>query len=143
MNIQEIRKQIANEAKSWLGTPYHHQAMAKGAGVDCCMILIAVYHACGLIPKIDPRPYPPDWHLHRDNERYLNWVMKYAHEVAEPKKGDIAIWKFGRTFSHSAICLDGTEIIHAYIGRGVVLADRQDAELLDREVKFYSLLAAD
>lgn len=136
----DMRERIATEAASWLGTPYHHQAMVKGAGVDCAMILVAVYYACGLIPPIDPRPYPQDWHLHRDAERYLGWVNQYAHEVTEPQKGDLAVWRFGRAFSHGAICLDGTAIIHAYIGRGVVLDDRNQAELQGRPVRFFSLL---
>ena len=55
----DLRQRIVEEARSWLGTPYHHQAMVKGAGVDCAMILVAVYRAVGLIPAgFDPRPYP-------------------------------------------------------------------------------------
>lgn len=26
---------IVNEARTWLGTPFHHQGRVKGAGVDC------------------------------------------------------------------------------------------------------------
>lgn len=138
----DIREQIAAEAATWLGTPYHHQGCVKGVGVDCGMILVAVYHAVGLIPAIDPRPYPHDWNLHRDDERYLGWLQRYARQVAQPDKGDVAVWRFGRTFSHGAICLDGTRIIHAYVGQGCVLADRNDAELAGREVRFYSLIQA-
>lgn len=68
----DLRARIVEEARSWLGTPYHHHAMVKGAGVDCAMLLVAVYGAVGLLPEgFDPRPYPQDWHLHRDCERYL------------------------------------------------------------------------
>lgn len=29
------RKAIVNAARSWLGTPYHHQASLRGVGCDC------------------------------------------------------------------------------------------------------------
>ncbi|STZ77340.1 NlpC/P60 family protein [Bergeriella denitrificans] len=138
-----LREQIAAEAASWLGTPYHHQAMVKGAGVDCAMILVAVYGKFGLLPPdFDPRPYPQDWHLHRDAERYLGYLMQFGREITESElqKGDVAVWKFGRAFSHGGICLDGTGLIHSYIGRGVVLDDRYQAELAHREVRYFSFI---
>src|SRR4051794_8469193 len=76
------RVAIVTEAETWLGTPFHHQGRVKGAGVDCAMLLAEVYHRCGFVPHIDPGHYPPDWHLHRDAERYLEKVMPYAHEIA-------------------------------------------------------------
>lgn len=134
------RQRIVAEAESWLGTPYHHAAMVKGAGTDCGMMLVAVYHACGLIPAIDPRPYPQDWHLHRDDERYLGWVRRYGRETDRPLAGDLAVFRFGRTFSHGGILTGTGEIIHAYVGRGVV-RDRLDcADLAGRKVRFFSLI---
>ncbi|MDO5686752.1 MAG: NlpC/P60 family protein [Neisseria sp.] len=133
------RDAVIAEAKTWLNTPYHHQGCVKGAGVDCAMLLVAVYHAVGLIPPIDPRPYPHDWHLHRTAERYLAWLEQYARPVDTPQAGDVAVWRFGRTFSHGAICLDGTQIIHAYIGLGCILDDRGNSALSDRPVQFFSL----
>lgn len=133
------RLEVAREAKTWLGTPYHHHAKVKGAGVDCAMLLVDVYHACGLIPEIDPRPYPHDWHLHRDAERYLGWVEQYAHEVERPQVGDVAVWRFGRAYSHGAICLEGTQIVHSYIGIGCVLGDREQEPFIGRAVRYYSL----
>lgn len=136
-----IREKIVSEAYSWLGTPYHHHGMVKGAGVDCAMILVAIYQAVGLLPRdYDPRPYPHDWHMHRDAERYLQGVLQFGHEVAEPEKGDVCVWKFGRTFSHGAVYVGDGLIIHSYIGRGVVLDEIGQAELAGREVKFFSLV---
>ncbi len=141
MTEQEQRDRVCTEARGWLGTPYHHAARVKGAGVDCAMLLAEVYHAAGLIPHIDPRPYPHDWHLHRDAERYLGWVTQYALPVEQPGPGDVAVWKFGRTYSHGAICLGGRQIIHAYRGLGCVLGTLDDAELAGRDVRYYSLWA--
>lgn len=137
------RAVVLAEARSWLGTPYHHQGRIKGAGVDCAMILVDIYHTCGLIPDIDPKPYPRDWHFHRDEERYLGWVKQYAHEVAVPKPGDVALFQFGRCISHGAVVVAWPEIIHSYIGEGVVLANAEQGMMAGRVRGFYSLFNDD
>ena len=137
----DLRQRIVEEARSWLGTPYHHQAMVKRAGVDCAMILVAVYRSVGLIPAgFDPRPYPQDWHLHRDAERYLGNITRFCREVESPQVGGIAVWRFGRTFSHGGIYIGGNQVIHSYIGRGVVLDDMGQAELLGRGVRYFDFV---
>lgn len=133
------RAAVVAEARTWLGTPYHHQGRVKGAGVDCAMILIDVYHSCGLIPDFDPRPYPPDWHMHRDEERYLGWVKKYARPVDSPKPGDIALFQFGRCVSHGAIVIEWPQIIHSYIGEGVLIADGTQGMMAGRLCGFYRI----
>lgn len=133
------RAAVVSEAYTWLGTPYHHQARVKGVGVDCAMILADVYHTCGLIPYIDPRPYPADWHLHRDEERYLGWIARYTHPVDVPKPGDIALFKFGRCVSHGAIVVEWPLILHSYIGEGVLLGDGLEGMMAGRLHGFYSI----
>jgi cell wall-associated NlpC family hydrolase len=128
---------VVIEALTWLNTPYHHQGRVKGAGTDCAMILCEVYEACGLVPHIDPRPYPPDWHLHRSEERYLRWIEDYADKVDEPLPGDVALYQFGRTISHGAIVVEWPTIIHAYRGEGVVLADGTQGALAGRLAGFW------
>lgn len=122
MTEAEQRAAVVAEARTWLGTPYHHAAGVKRAGVDCAFLLIRVYAAVGLIETFDPRPYPADWHLHRDQERYLGWVHQYARPVPAPLPGDIVLFKFGRCVSHGAIVVDWPTVIHAYRSEGVVLA---------------------
>jgi NlpC/P60 family putative phage cell wall peptidase len=141
MTEQEQRDRVVAEARTWLRTPYQHQGRIKNVGVDCLMILCEVYRAAGLVPYIDPRPYPRDWHLHRSEERYANGLFQYAHAVEVPKQGDVAIFKFGRCFSHAAILTGETEVIHSYLGQGVVMADLQQDPLAGRAVKFFSMWA--
>lgn len=135
------RSRVVAEAASFLRTPYHHQGRLKGVGVDCLMFLCEVYQRAGLVPFVDPRPYPRDWHLHRGEERYLRGLMQYAKLVDAPKAGDVALFKFGRCFSHAAIMINETELIHSYIGLGVVLGVLGQVPLQDREVQFFSLWA--
>ena len=91
------------EARSWVGTPYHGCADVKGAGVDCGMLLVRVFVDLGLTEPFDPRPYPSDWHLHRSEERYLGFVFERGREVAEPQPGDVAVFRYGRCYSHGGI----------------------------------------
>lgn len=133
------REMAVAEAKTWLKTPYHHMGRVKGAGVDCGQLLIAVYSEIGLIPNIDPGHYPPDWHFHRSEEKYLGWVQKYATKTEKPKPGDVALFKFGRCISHGGIVVDDAALIHAYIGQGCVWGSYTDAELKGRLAGFYTL----
>ena len=109
------------EARRWLGTPYHHQADVLGAGVDCGMLLVRVYVDAGIVPPYDPRPYSVQWHLHRDDERYLGAMMECSVEVDAPELGDMAVWKIGRSYAHGAIVVGWPLVIHAYQPEGMVV----------------------
>lgn len=131
MNEDEIRESIVKESLSWVGTPYVSNAMVKGkdgGGTDCAMLLIAVYRSLGLIPgDSDPRPYSPQWHVHRNEEKYMGIVLQYATEVEAPPKrmpkaGDMVMFKIGRVFAHGGIIINWPNIVHA-IGDGIVMLD--------------------
>ena len=110
----KLRKLVVTEAKTWIGTPYHDNGDVKGAGVDCAMLLLRVFVDIGLVPNFDPRPYPMQWSLHQRAERYLETVKKYAREISGPPlPGDIAMFKFGLTYSHGVIVIEWPRIIHA------------------------------
>jgi len=179
MSIEQ-RAAVVREARSWIGTPYHNCADVKGHGVDCGMLLVRVFCDLKLCPQFDPRPYPPDWHLHRSEERYLGFVFDRAQEVAAPlfsiarspgdaesaaaqaaksgeragavgdramavKPGDVAVFKFGRCYSHGGIVVetDPLAIVHAYAPSRCVVEDRlaQCAALASRAPRFFSYWA--
>lgn len=130
---------VLTEAATWEGTPWRHQADIKGVGVDCAFFLVRVFHAAGLIPDIDPRPYPPDWHFHRDEERFLGWVQQYGDEVDAPEPGDVAVFKFGRCFSHGAIVVEWPRVIHSAINECVRYQDATTGRLEGRDVRFFRI----
>lgn len=139
--MSEVRQQVVAAAESWIGTPFHHKARIKGAGVDCLMLLAEVYESVGLIPHVKVEHYPPDWHMHRDAERYLAGMMHYAREIeGPPLPGDAAVFKFGRVYSHGTIVTVWPRIIHAYWSLGVVRGDANLLPLLGHEVKFFSVI---
>lgn len=134
------RKKLIVEALTWLGTPYHSGARVKGAGVDCGQLLIGIYENAGMLAKGDCEPgyYSPEWHLHRSEEKYLEWVRRYCFELlpGEPAlPGDIAVFQFGRCISHGAMVVKWPEIIHAYVGYGVIISQVDEALLLDPKGK--------
>ncbi len=141
--VAELRQAVVAEAVSWIGTPFHHAARVKGQGVDCLMLLAEVYERAGVAARIEPPFYVPDWHLHRDAERYMEGLLRYAAPIEgppqgpEPLPGDIALFRFGRTFSHGAIVTLWPRLIHAYWALGVVWGDATLQPLKDRQVRFF------
>ena len=132
------RTQVVAEAETWLRTPYHHMGRVKGAGTDCLMLLAEVFALAGVISRVEVPFYPPDWHLHRDAERYLNGLMRYASEITgPPQPGDIALFKFGRCFAHGAIVVCWPRLIHAWWSAGVAYADADQPPLVNRPVRFF------
>jgi cell wall-associated NlpC family hydrolase len=141
-SVEDQRKAVCDEAKSWLLTPYHHMARVKGAGVDCATLLAEVYHAAGLIDhSLAISYYPPDWALHRDEERYLQIVIAHMREISEEEAlaGDVVLYKIGRAFAHGGIILAWPQIIHAVWQDAVLLGDGlADGKLSGRPRRFFS-----
>ena len=112
------REAVVQEALTWLGTRYHHQASTKGVGVDCVWILIRVYQAVGMLdPAFDPGPYSRDWYEHSDEQLYMGGVARYARRLTadeEPQPGDIPLFHVKRCVAHGGILLGDGQMIHAH-----------------------------
>ena len=97
-----------------------------------------------MLPPFDPRPYPSDWHLHRDEERYLGFVIDRAREVEKPQPGDVMLFRWGRSYAHGGIVtvLTPLRVVHAYYPSRCVLEDEvaRDAMLSDpvRKPRYFS-----
>jgi len=112
------RKAVIEEAMSWIGTPYMQLGNHKGYNIDCSMLLVRCWVDTGVFEPFDPRPYPPEWHLHKSEERYLAWMEALSEEVSEPKPGDVVLFRFGRCFSHGGIYVGDGNIVHAFVYEG-------------------------
>ncbi len=139
------RAAIVADARTWIRTPYHNCADIKGVGVDCGMLLVRVFVDTGLVPPFDPRPYPIDWHLHRDDERYLSFIFDRAREVAEPQPGDVMVVRYGRCYSHGGIVTNAKplKIVHAFHPARMVLEEEveRNGQLSARAPRFFSFWA--
>ncbi len=149
MPSSPARAAVVAAARAWFGTPYHNCADVKGVGVDCGMLLVRVFVDLGLVEPFDPRPYAPDWHLHRSEERYLGHLLARASRVAQPAPGDVALFRYGRCYSHGGI-VTGAEpltIVHAFHPAQIVLEEEvgRNAELAERlaDARYFSLWSPD
>ena len=136
-----MREAVIREAMSWLRTPYHHRGTIKGIGVDCAQFQMQVYATCGLIQPFDPGDYPPDWHLHRSDERYLNTVSARAREIDESdvQRGDFVVFRVGRCYAHGAIIIEWPRIIHAVVNQCVMLDEATTGRLSRAPRKAFTL----
>ena len=139
------RADVVREARSWVRTPYHSCADIKGAGVDCGMLLVRVYVDTGHVESFDPRPYPSDWYLHRSEEKYLEIVERFSHQIEKPDVGDIMVFRFGRCYGHGGIITSilPLTLVHAHRPAGMVLEEPlyRHPDLSDpgRNPRFYSI----
>lgn len=136
--VQQVRAAIVADALTWLRTPYRHLGDVKGQGVDCAMLLVRLLAAQQLIPQgLDPRPYSPQWHLHRGEERYLQWLQQLGTPTDDPQPGDIAVWRYGRTYSHGALYIGGGQVVHALAQARMVLRQGMDEQPLAGRVPLW------
>lgn len=115
------------EARLWIGTPYIHQASAKGVGTDCLGLLRGVWRALyGSEPETVP-PYTSDWAEPERREVLLEaasrWLIRKPLDQAEV--GDVLLFRLreGSIAKHLGLSSDTgahPKFIHAYTGYGVI-----------------------
>ncbi|MGQ0610932.1 MAG: NlpC/P60 family protein [Paracoccaceae bacterium] len=119
--------QISAEARSWIGTPYLHQASVKGAGADCLGLVRGVWRACrGAEPSPVPA-YTADWaEPSRDEALWRSaaqWLSE--HDSADERVGDVLLFRMARgaVAKHLGIQVEvgaNARFVHAYSRHGVV-----------------------
>ncbi|MDC7788690.1 NlpC/P60 family protein [Rhodoplanes sp. TEM] len=117
------RDAIVTEARSWIGTPYRHQASLKGVGCDCLGLLRGVYRALyGTEPEAVP-PYTPDWAEATGRETLLAAATRHliTIEPAAVQAGDVLLfrWRAGLPAKHAAIVVSSGTMVHAHDGARV------------------------
>ena len=137
------RQQVIDEALTWIGTPFHEGVHIKGVGVSCGQLLIAVYGSLGFTVPREVGHFPIDWALHTREERYLDILSQFTREIGQQEimPADIALYRVGRVFCHSAIIVDWPScLIHAYDGgcHRVELVDGSKQPLASRKVRFFT-----
>jgi len=117
------REAIIREARTWLGTPYRHQASLKGAGCDCLGLVRGVWR--GLIgPEPEqPPPYTPDWAEALGQETLMAAARRHLTEIpaGAARPGDVLIFRMGTGVpaKHCGILTAPACLVHAYWGRAV------------------------
>lgn len=128
-----VLPEILREARSWIGTPYRHQASCKGAGADCLGLLRGVWRAVyGAEPEAIPA-YTADWSEPQGEEALWSAALRHLLQkpVDEAAPGDVLLFRMrhGAVAKHlglqDAVGARPT-FIHAYSGHGVVASPLSD-----------------
>ena len=131
------RADVIAEARTWAGTPFHHQARLKGVGCDCIGLVLGVGRALGLLPPgLDATGYArqPDGSSLRDG--FDRYGVPLAIEQVRP--GDILLMRIRRDPQHVGILLPGGAIIHAHSAVGRVVEVPLDERWMERVLGAYA-----
>ena len=117
------RAAIVMAARSWIGTPYRHQASLKGVGCDCLGLLRGVWReVIGTEPE-RPGPYTPDWAEAGGQDLLAEAAARHlrAVEPAEAGAGDVVLfrWRPWLPAKHCAILTGPAAMVHAHDGASV------------------------
>lgn len=107
----ESQKKIAEEAMSWIGTPYAYAKCDKKEGTDCSGMVLRVYE--------DVLGYK----LPRNSAKQAEFCMPLKKEEVET--GDLVFFATGHDpekISHVGIMVDDVNFVHASTKKGVVIS---------------------
>ena len=118
VGLSERTDDIIRIARSWIGTPYHHQASVKGVGADCIGLIRGVYRELYGVEPPEIINYSPDWGDADGNEHMLRAARQYLEPVplGSMSPGHVILirWKDKRVAKHAMILTDDRRAIHAY-----------------------------
>lgn len=90
------REAIVAAARSWLGTPYHHQASVKGVGSDCLGLIRGIWRELyGPEPEAMPA-YTRDWGSATGSETLLAAACRHLIRVDDLNRrtpGDVLVFR--------------------------------------------------
>jgi NlpC/P60 family putative phage cell wall peptidase len=112
------RTTVVALARTWLGTPYHHQASVKGAGTDCIGLVRGIWRELYGREAEDVLPaYTRDWAEAHGRETLLEAARRHLIEVPrfQARPGDVLVfrWRRGSLAKHCAILSAPAAMIHA------------------------------
>lgn len=117
------RERVITLARSWIGTPYHHQASVRGVGTDCLGLVRGIWRDLYGRDAETPPAYSRDWAEASGRETMLEAAAR--HLIAIPAEaataGDVIVFRLraGMVAKHAAILSSGTTMIHAIEGAPV------------------------
>jgi NlpC/P60 family putative phage cell wall peptidase len=117
------RQDIVAEARSWIGTPYQHQASLKGVGCDCLGLVRGIWRAVlGNEPECVP-PYAPDWAEAVRDERLADAATRHLVPIERGafREGDVLLfrWRANMPAKHAVIVTARDLMVHAHDGAAV------------------------
>lgn len=136
---------IVTQARTWIGTPFHHQARLKGKGCDCLGLIIGVVDELGLKDK-HGQPlagYDEVTYSKEPDGAYLTEKLTSLLDevpIAEAQAGDLALFKVRENPQHMAFLTDYENtlgMVHSYAPARRVVEHRLDDDWKQRLVKVF------
>lgn len=118
-------EEIVAAARSFVGTPYRHQAATRGAGCDCLGLVVGVWRLLYAAPLPALPPYRADWRDARHGEALLDLAERFLRPAeGPPQPGRVLLFRLGGTPlpRHCGIAVEDGRFVHAQEGQGVVEA---------------------
>lgn len=131
----KTRADVIEEALSWIGTPYKHQASLKGVGCDCLGLVRGVWRVIVGEEPEPMRPYSAWWAEKTRREQMRELADKYLVPIpAAPYRTGASPFRDGALLlirphpqgaaKHAAVMIAPDIIVHAYEGAREVAADQ-------------------
>jgi NlpC/P60 family putative phage cell wall peptidase len=122
--LDGTRNRIVAETRSWIGTPYRHQASLKGVGCDCLGLVRGIWRALYGGEPEPPPAYAADWAEASGAETLAAAARRHMSEL-EPRDaapGDVLLfrWRAHLPAKHAAILSAPGRMIHACDGAAVM-----------------------
>lgn len=115
------RQAVVAAARTYLDTPYQHQARLPGVGLDCYGVVVVAYEAAGypMRARYDYSPQPTEPELYAWMDIHFDRIA-----LADVQPGDVLVFAMVREAQHMAMvdALSPVRMIHAYQGVGKVVA---------------------
>jgi NlpC/P60 family putative phage cell wall peptidase len=124
--VSDLPRLVIEEARSWIGTPYRHQASLKQVGCDCLGLVRGVWRSLyGSEPEA-LKPYGADWAEAGGADALLEAARRHFDEKpkTEMAAGDVILfrWKPLHAAKHAGILVSEQAFIHAYEGHAVMIS---------------------
>lgn len=117
---------VVAAARTWIGTPYHHQASVRGVGADCLGLIRGVWRDLYGRDAEEPPGYSRDWGEVSGEETLIRAATRHliARGKVAPEPGDVLVFRMrpDAIAKHAAILATPEAMIHA-------MEDRRAAEI--------------
>lgn len=142
---ESIQYLIVQQARTWLGTPFHHQARLKGVGCDCLGLVVGVVDELELKDQdgVKLAAYDEVTYSKEPDGAYLTQKLTdllVEVPVEDARTGDLALFKVRENPQHLAILTDydGTlGMIHCFAPARRVVEHRLDEDWRSRLLKVF------
>lgn len=114
---------VVDIARTWIGTPYHHQACLRGVGTDCVGLIRGVYRELAGREAEAVPAYTRDWAEASGEETLLAAARRHLIEIdpASAQPGNVLVFRYRAMLvaKHAGILASPQTMIHALEGIGV------------------------